>query len=393
MNPHFEAHIKEVHTWYNAGDTSLALRRLTDSAIETQDTAVFAETIGFYEWLEARKERTDAEIREKAFTLLEKIKNAGVKTTNADVAANKILTVKNVHKQYSNNGFKIKNINLNLNDRQITGLVGENGNGKTTLLRLLAAELKPDSGTIHYDFAPRADQYDLRAKLIYIEQRIPRWYGTLMDNLKFVLPYYGIKGKDNHLWAEIMIARLGLRPYRHLTWSRLSSGYRTRFELAKTLLRRPKILLLDEPLANLDIISQQTILQDLKYMASSVSAPFGMILSSQHIYEVEKVSDTIIFIKNGTPQYQENNKPTGTTEQPVQQELILEMEVDCERETLNNALAQLKLTKIHFNGGVYLLHFDNSTTLSTVLEALAVNHIEPNYLRNISQSSRRFFIS
>lgn len=393
MNPHFEAHIKEVHTWYNAGDTSLALRRLTDSAIETQDTDVFAETIGFYEWLEAPKERTDAEIREKAFTLLEKIKNAGVKVTNADVAANKILTVKNVHKQYSNNGFKIKNINFNLNDRQITGLVGENGNGKTTLLRLLAAELKPDSGTIHYDFAPRADQYDLRAKLIYIEQRIPRWYGTLMDNLKFVLPYYGIKGKDNHLWAEIMIARLGLRPYRHLTWSRLSSGYRTRFELAKTLLRRPKILLLDEPLANLDIISQQTILQDLKYMANSVSAPFGMILSSQHIYEVEKVSDTIIFIKNGTPQYQENNNPAEAMEQPVQNELILEMEVHCEREKLNNALAQLKLTKINFNGGVYLLHFDNSTTLSTVLETLAANHIEPNYFRNISQSSRRFFIS
>ncbi|HYG16195.1 MAG TPA: ATP-binding cassette domain-containing protein, partial [Bacteroidia bacterium] len=238
MNPHFEAHLKEVHTWYNSGDTSLALRRLTDSAIETQNVSVFAETIRFYEWLEGKKETPQDETREKAFSLLEKISNAGVKSADVGISApNKILTVKNVHKQYSNSGFKIKNLNFNLNDRQITGLVGENGNGKTTLLRLLAAELKPDSGTINYDFSPRADQYDLRAKLIYIEQRIPRWYGTLMDNLKFVLPYYGIKGDNNHLWAEIMIARLGLRPYRHLTWSRLSSGYRTRFELAKTLLR------------------------------------------------------------------------------------------------------------------------------------------------------------
>jgi ABC-2 type transport system ATP-binding protein len=163
--------------------------------------------------------------------------------------------------------------------------------------------------------------------------------------------------------------------------------------LAKTLLRSPKILLLDEPLANLDIISQQTILQDLKYMANSITAPFGMILSSQHIYEVEKVSDNIIFIKNGIAQYQNNTAPTEGLVEKQHNGLLLEVEVNCSRDQLATAFASMALQKIQFNGGVYLLHFDETTTVSTVLRAMASNDIEPGYFRNISQSSRRFFIN
>jgi ABC-2 type transport system ATP-binding protein len=392
MNTVFENQINEVYKYIEANDTELALRRLTDCAFETKNTAIFKSTLNYYEWLEENPNADTTTKNEKAYTLLATIKNAGLQEQHNQTQ--KILTVANVGKTYKKSGFKINNLNFTLNERQITGLVGENGNGKTTLLRLLAAELNPDVGNIDYHFVnTKEGNYNLKTKLIYIEQRIPRWHGTLLDNLYFVLPYYGLKGQENQLWADLMIARLGLRPYRHLTWKRISSGYRTRFELAKTLLRSPKILLLDEPLANLDIISQQTILQDLKYMANSISSPFGMILSSQHIYEVEKVSDTIIFIKNGVPQYQ-NTAPASqeqTERQPTG--LLLEVEVNCTRDQLIAAFGNIALQKIQFNGGVYLLHFDENTTVSKVLDAMAANAIEPGYFRNISQSSRRFFIN
>lgn len=389
MNPAFETHLQEVYNHYQSGDAFLGLRRLTDCAFETQEPEVFRKTIALYEWLETNTNADNQEVLLKVGHLLETIRNAGLKTEHRENS--KILSVQKVTKTYLKSGFKIKDLNFELNERQITGLVGENGNGKTTLLRLLAAELKPDNGIINYSFAKdTADQYDLKTKLIYIEQRIPRWYGTLMDNLRFVLPYYDIKGEEGHLWADIMIARLGLRPYRHLTWNRISSGYRTRFELAKTLLRKPKILLLDEPLANLDILSQQTILQDLKFMANSITAPFGMILSSQHIYEVEKVSDTIIFIKNGEPQYQTNTTeyaPTATNE------LIVELETSATREALTAAFNAIGVTKIQYNGGVFLLHFPATVSVSLLLDTMAKNNIAPNYFRNISNSSRRFFIN
>lgn len=391
MHPQFEAHVREVHGHYEAGDASLALRRLIDCAIETQQTAIFRQVLEFCAWEEDKnRKHTPEEVRAKAVDLLTQITNAGVKTTTPK---SKILEVRGLEKQYIKSRFRITDLNFELSSGEIIGLVGENGNGKTTLLRLLAAELNPDRGEIDYTFVNgRKEDYDLKTRLVYIEQRIPRWYGTLMDNLQFMLTHYGVSGEDNLLWVEMMIARLGLRPFRHLSWNRISSGYRTRFELAKTLLRRPRILLLDEPLANLDIISQQTILQDLKFMAGSLSSPFGMILSSQHIYEVEKVSDKIIFLKNGAPQYQTSGK-TMVEEVEAADPLIFEMEINCSREDLAAAFSSLSLSRVQYNGGVYVVHFSPGTQPSQVLQALSNARGELAYLRNISQSSRRFFIN
>src|ERR1700743_3852361 len=101
-----------------------------------------------------------------------------------------------------------------------------------------------------------------------------------MKNLKYTSTCFGWKGKENFLWTEMIIARMGLRPFRTYTWNRISSGYKMRFELARTLLKQPEILLLDEPLANLDILAQQIILEDLKYLAQSQTMPLSIILSS-----------------------------------------------------------------------------------------------------------------
>lgn len=70
-----------------------------------------------------------------------------------------------------------------------------------------------------------------------------------------------------------------------------------RFELARMLLRKPKILLIDEPLANLDILAQQTILDDFRNIAGSPYRPIAIVLSSQQLYEVEKTSQQVVFLK------------------------------------------------------------------------------------------------
>lgn len=382
-------HLREVYGHYEASDFDLALRRLLDCVIETGDPQLFRNALQYCDWLEQSGEQAGAaEVRARALQLLDQLTRVSV-APSADYRST-ILSTEEMAKQYSKGPFRLSAVSMTLNTGEIIGLVGENGNGKTTLLRLLAKELQPDNGRIEYRFNPApADDYALRTKLAYIEQRIPRWYGSLMDNLQFTIAHYGTRAGDNYLWAEIIIARLGLRPYRQHTWNRLSSGYRTRFEIARNLLRRPRILLLDEPLANLDVLSQQTILQDLKFMSRSLTAPFGMVLSSQHIYEVEKVSDRIIFLKNGTPQYQQQT--AETTEAPPG-ELIFELETEVSRETLVSVLAALQPSRIHFNGGVYLLHFSGQTDPSAVLQTLAQAAVPVVYLRNISRSSRRFFI-
>lgn len=384
----------EARAHYAAGDYGLAYRRLLDAALDTRQPVIFREVLAFADWLDAHPDSAQtADAGEKAGSLLDKIERAG----NAAPAATgkQLLSVSSLGKRYAKGAFALSDVSLELDAGGIIGLVGENGNGKTTLLRLLAGELAPDSGAIRYPFVRDAeDEYDLKTRLVYIEQRIPRWWGSLMNNLQFALVHYGITGEDNHLWAEMMIARLGLRPYRQLSWNRLSSGYRTRFELAKTLLRQPRILLLDEPLANLDILSQQTILQDLRYLSRSAVSPFGMLLSSQHIYEVEKVSDRIIFLKNGKPQYSAPADAEATEEAVASgAPLVYELEAACPRGALEAAFGALSVQGLSFNGGVYIAQFAPGTREADVLRALADAGIPLQYLRNISASSRRFFMN
>ncbi|MDX5320926.1 MAG: ABC transporter ATP-binding protein [Bacteroidota bacterium] len=385
MHPIFQEQLREVQQHYQTGDHDLAHRRLLDCVIETEDAILFQETLDYCDWLET-EERNQEDILTAVSVLLEKVEKIGVKKIYD--GPEKLVEVDRVSKKYPKSGFRVSDIHFEMHLRKIVGLVGENGNGKTTLLRLLASELKPDSGEVRYFLGKdKSSDYDIKTQLIYIEQRIPRWYGPLLDNLQFAVAHYHQNPNENRLWTEMMIARLGLRPFRHLNWSQLSSGYRTRFELAKTLLRRPKILLLDEPLANLDIMAQQTILQDLKFMANSLSAPFSMILSSQHIYEVEKVSDAIVFIRDGKAQFEER----GGLEE-LESELILELELIEKREQILAALEGLPVGKLHFNGGVYMLHMQSGVQVSEVMEAFSKNRIEPYYFRNISKSSRRYFI-
>ena len=74
------------------------------------------------------------------------------------------------------------------------GLVGENGNGKTTLLRMLALDLAFDSGDIEFPKGLMGtSKYNLRTQLTYLPQRTPTWYGAVMTNLKYVAAHYGFK--------------------------------------------------------------------------------------------------------------------------------------------------------------------------------------------------------
>jgi len=299
-----------------------------------------------------------------------------------------VVLAHDIRKQYRSGGFSLGPISVGIKKGQVYGLVGENGNGKTTLLRLLAKELHPDSGNLQYDFgATVKDEFELRTKLVYIPQRTKKWYGSLKDNLKLVLSSYHYPPQENEPRVLLMIARLGLWNYKHLKWHQLSSGYKMRFELARTLLRKPELLLLDEPLANLDVLAQQIILEDLKSIANSVNNPIALILSSQQLYEVEKVSDKVIYLKNG--QYSDNEMLAGQQAN----HLIAEIETTASREQLNQAFEGLSLQKIAYNGGVYIVHFDASVKFDEVLSALGRQKTEITYIRNISHSTRQYFVA
>ena len=384
MNKH-QLRVQETLQYFTQKDIGLAFRKLLDCAADTQQMSIYEKAIALTDW----KEKHPAEVEtliEKATVLLREIADCKVTELPTETA---VLVAEEVRKHYALGRFQLGPISLSIKKGQVYGLVGENGNGKTTLLRILARDLSYDSGVVKYYFTERPkNDYDLRTKLIYIPQRTEKWYGSLKDNLKFTLSSYGIPAEENELRTLLMIARLGLWQYQHLDWNALSSGYKMRFELARTLLRQPEILLLDEPLGNLDVLAQQVILEDLKMIANSVNHPIALILSSQQLFEVEKISDKVIFLRNG--QYTDNAEAT-TTEEAMP--LIVEIDTTNTREELMAVFKSFALEKLNYNGGVYVAYFRPNTEYSAVLEALGKAKIDLTYIRNISASTRRFFVS
>lgn len=387
----FRQRLREAACYYQQGDVSLGYRRLMDAALDTDNTAVFNAVTEHADWLEANDPK-DAENWVKSALLLEKIDFAGLAVKK--IPGEDILLAEGIKKTYAKGIFSLGPVTISLRRGALLGLVGENGNGKTTLLRILAMELLQDSGTIQYYLPRQADAYELRSQLAYIPQRTPKWYGPLKDNLKFTLASYGVKGAKNEARVLMLIARMGLWKYRSLDWNQLSSGYKMRFELARTFLRQPDILLLDEPLANLDVMAQQTMLEDLKTLSDSLSSPMAVVLSAQQLYEVEKVSDKVLFLKDGQPMWQDQSRTeSGSDTMAAGEELIVEFDTAVNRDVLQAALRQLTLEKITFNGGTYVVHFKAPASMPEVLSALGAAGIEVMYIRNISRSTRRFFVT
>lgn len=380
----YKLRINEVENHFLQNDLSLGFRRLIDLILDLGDISYYRKILAYAD-LFYEESNQDNFRKEQALQIIGELKLLPSPIFQEEVV---LLKTNQVEKSYARRNFKLHPITFDLKSREVVGLVGENGNGKTTLLRIIGGELKPTAGSIDYNFS-KADlfSFELKSQLVYVPQRIEELYGNLMNNLQFTLSSYNIKGEENFLLAQVMLARLGLWQFRNLEWSQLSSGYKMRFELARTLLRRPKVLLLDEPLANLDIMAQQIILEDLKFLSQSVRNPFGVILSSQQLYEVEKVSTEVIFLEQGKLKNQTNEVESDVNF------TIIEIDVTNSKEELLTVLNPLNLKEIKFNGGSYIAYFDSGVSIKNVLTQLGNSDLDVKYVRDISASSRRFFVN
>ena len=381
MNPTVSDEIAG-HLQHN--DLSLAVRRMLDLSLDIEDEQLIRESIQWSKSYHAFVDNQSGNQPSESFfktadDLLSKARQAELKVHRAEVA---LLEVSNISKTYSKGNFSLHPIGLSVKGGDILGIVGENGHGKTTLLRCIAGQLSLDSGKLDYKLLSMPDYYDVRHHVAFIPQRIPRWYGRLKDNLHFSAAIYGNKGKQNELMVDFMLERFNLSKYQNLTWNQISSGYRTRFEIARILLQRPRLLILDEPLANLDINAQQTILTDFRYMAKSNVHPMGVLLSSQQLHEVEKIADSVLLIKNGHCVYQ---VVKGRAEK---QSYALEIETSTSRDHLIEILGDNM--QIQFNGGFYTI-ISEQRAVQEMIGMLIEKKIPITYFRDITYSTKRYF--
>lgn len=303
-----------------------------------------------------------------------------------------IIQASKLSKSFKN--FELKNIDIELNFGEIITVVGQNGNGKTTLLRILAGELAQNSGELNYPFLNMngLDWYYIKQNIAYIPQRLEKWHGTLENNIRFSASIKGINGVDNDNRIDFILNRLGLDNYRNHKWDEISGGYQMRFELAKALVWYPKLIILDEPLAHLDINTQQLFLQDLRDLANSIRYPLGVVISSQHIEEVEAIADKTLFIKKGEAKYYGKTVEFGDkrVENIYELKCFDSSQKLLNREKLYGIFNGLDLF-IEDVGQFHILETNRDISAKELLTKLIDNNSEVIHFKDISKSTKKLF--
>ncbi|OAH45374.1 ABC transporter [Sphingobium yanoikuyae] len=153
----------------------------------------------------------------------------------------------------------IRDLTFSLDAGAMLGLVGANGGGKTTTLRMLAGLLKPDSGggiVLGHDLRRPSGQ--MRRDIGYMSQRLSLYPElTVAENLAFRATALGLK--DRHAIIEAAVDRYGLGDLLRTRFDRLSGGWARRAQFVAVTLASPKLLLLDEPTAGLDVATRRAI--------------------------------------------------------------------------------------------------------------------------------------
>jgi ABC-2 type transport system ATP-binding protein len=174
----------------------------------------------------------------------------------------------------------------------VCALVGPNGAGKTTLLRILAGLARPTGGTAHVlDGAPRQDPGFL-SEIGFLAQEIPLYRRfTAEDHIQ-------IGARMNPRWdASLVRTRLAeLRIPLDQRVGTLSGGQRAQVALALTLAKRPRLLLLDEPVAALDPLARRHFLATLTAAVADAAGGLTVVLSSHLVIDLERVCDQLILL-------------------------------------------------------------------------------------------------
>lgn len=206
-----------------------------------------------------------------------------------------LLTLNNLSKSYD--GVTVLNdISLSIKDAEIVSILGSSGSGKTTLLNLILGLIQPDSGSIIFD--------DEDITLVPMERRgfniVFQDYALFPNLTAYKNIVYGLRNYPDRSTAEevkSLIQLLGLEEHLDKKIDKLSGGQKQRVALARTLVMKPRILLLDEPLSALDGVIKESIKEQIVKIAKGFN--LTTIIVTHDPEEALTISDKVLIINQG----------------------------------------------------------------------------------------------
>ena len=207
------------------------------------------------------------------------------------------IQIKNLSKKF-NNIYAVNNVSFDIESNKTVGLLGPNGCGKTTSIGMMLGLIKPSSGKVIIQ-DKNIDTID-RNKLLsimnfaspYVE--LPKKL-SVQQNLQIYGRLYGVKDLNSRI--NELTEDLNLKDFVNKKTGELSSGQKNRVSLAKSLINKPEILLLDEPTASLDPDIGDFVRTYIQQYRTKNQVT--ILLASHNMNEVERLCDSIIMMKNG----------------------------------------------------------------------------------------------
>ena len=207
-----------------------------------------------------------------------------------------ILSIERLGKRYGRR-HAVDGVSFEVNEREVVGLLGPNGSGKTTILRVLTGYLRPSEGTVRIDgFDVVRDGQEARARVGYVPENAPLYGHMRVDEfLNFMGQLRGLRGPALRRGIDSARARLALDPVGDAVIGRLSRGYRQRVSIAQAVLHEPKLLVLDEPTNGLD--PRQVI--ELRGLLRTLAHDSAVLVTSHILAEMERVADRVAILLDG----------------------------------------------------------------------------------------------
>ena len=207
------------------------------------------------------------------------------------------ITIKNLTKSYSGTT-ALKGVDISIAEGEFYGLLGPNGAGKTTTINILTGLVRKDGGETEIFGADTESDFRFTRKQVGIsaQEFTQDWFFPLDKLLLFQAGYYGIKSADAMNQVESLLERLGLKEKRNARIRQLSGGMKRRFQIAKALVHDPKILILDEPTAGVDVELRHEL---WRFFSELHDEGKTILLTTHYIEEAEMLCDKVAIIDSG----------------------------------------------------------------------------------------------
>jgi ABC-2 type transport system ATP-binding protein len=208
-----------------------------------------------------------------------------------------IIKIENLTKKFGDLA-AVDHLSMDVEEGEILGLLGPNGAGKTTAILMLATVIKPTEGTAivgGYDIRKNPDKVRGLLGIAFQEPKM-LWVSTPWDVVNWHAKVCGLSTQERKKRVKGVLDAVDMWEPRHKNVHALSGGMRKRVEMAKILVQRPKIAIVDEPTAQIDIVGKHKIWNMLLELRDEGST---IILATNELYEADRLSDRVAILHKG----------------------------------------------------------------------------------------------